>query len=118
MNIEFTSRYGAAGPPSWLRGCFAKCEAMGWYPTQDRPEGRALEADGWYFVKCENCGGTGRCSWLTTITRVPGWFVRGVRWCWTMGPSSTAWRGHPASWTRRAWLTVKIAFLCDLGVRM
>ncbi len=144
MQIEFTSRYGPSGPPSWLRGCQGDCEAMGWVPVfahepsdpnmldpirpclssfQEREirrlinEGRG-QSDGWYFIRCHLCAGTGRCSWLVTIARIPRWLVRGVSWCWYQGPGSTTWRGHPFSYSRKAWLTFKIAFLCDLGWRI
>ena len=105
-NVEFIDRYGSAGPPSWLRGCHGDCEATGWIPAE--PD--------WFH--CPLCAGTGRCSWLATFGRIPRWLWRGVHWCWTMGPRSEVWAGHPFPYARRAWLTFKIAFLCDLGLRM
>lgn len=138
MDVEFTSRYGPAGPPSWLRGCHARCEAMGWYPTQERCEESGVDPyrctrglghdgphetdfasvpdDGWFFVRCQSCNGTGRVSWLRTIARVPKWLVRGVRTCWEFRPSSGV-HVPEWSWIRRAWIAFKVAFLCDLGVR-
>ena len=65
-NVEFTDRYGSAGPPSWLRGCHGDCEATGWIPAE--PE--------WY--SCPACRGTGRVSWWVTLARVPRWLGRGV----------------------------------------
>lgn len=87
LNVEFTDRYGGRAP-SWLRGCFDQCEAMGVIPvfmrvdgTKDarppdetRPElitawqnahaqdGDRLEdiCDGWHFVQCPSCKGTWR----------------------------------------------------------
>jgi hypothetical protein len=143
MNIEFTSRYGPAGPPSWLRGCHGACEAMGFYPVkceggiddvraafgrgeltaiqaraiaQRLAEGR-VETDGWYFLPCDLCSATGRCSWLTTCRRVPRWIWRGMRTCWEFGPSSSV-HCPDWSWSRRMWIAFKVAFLADLGVKM
>ena len=39
MGMELTSRYGAAGPPSWLRACHGECEGMGRYPIEIRSPG-------------------------------------------------------------------------------
>ena len=105
MEIEFTDRYGGR-PPSWLRGCFGDCEATGYYPVSahvpdDAPEDWAIanipaltereraeverriaigqrQPDGWYFLMCPDCKGSGRCSWFTTVTRIPRWLWRGV----------------------------------------
>jgi hypothetical protein len=139
MTIKFTDRYGGR-TPSWLRGCFGECEALGFYPVQGDVKGdlsvfqglsgyelrevrrikkeRGPSDDGWYFVRCPDCHGTGRCSWWITMTRIPEWFMRGVRWCWFNGPNSPNWSGHPSTYPQRAWLTFKIAFLCDLGWRI
>jgi hypothetical protein len=50
LNIEFTDRYGAEGPPPWLFSCHGDCEAMGFYPEPDarhwpRPPGYLLTGD-------------------------------------------------------------------------
>src|SRR3990167_2151324 len=37
------------------------------------------ECDGWHFVACRECHGTGRVSKRTTIARVPRWLVKGAR---------------------------------------
>ena len=115
MNIEFTDRY-SGHPPSWLRFCRGQCEGMGWYPERIATTG--IVDDDYGFVKCPICHGTGRCSWTQTMLRIPQWIGRGIGWCWSCGPSSTMWSGHPASYLRRAWLTFKIAFLCDLGCKI
>jgi hypothetical protein len=144
MNVEFTSRYGPSGPPSWLRGCFDQCEAMGWYPVcahePDNPNGcRLLEmptlsayeaaevaqriadgkrqADGWYFLRCPSCHGTGRVSWFVTLGRIPRWLWRGVGICWKFRPSAPM-HVPEWSWWRRIWIAFKIAFLVDLGVKI
>jgi len=115
--IDFVDRYGPAGPPSLLRGCHhGDCEATGFVPTHTRPLNVPIESDGWYFVRCADCHGTGRCSWRTTCARIPRWFWRGVKWCWTHGPSSDMHRPEWSYW-RRARLTAKVAFLYDLGMR-
>ena len=124
--IEFTDRYGG-NAPSWLRGCHGDCEAMGVVPMNgaelsdiDRTvleHARGKSEDGWYFVECPSCHGTGLCSWLTTVARLPRWLWRGVRTCWNLGPRSEVWTGHPFGYIRRAWVAFKVAFLCDLGMR-
>ena len=134
MNIEFTDRYGG-NVPSWLRGCFGPCEAMGFYPVNDpeltveptdyersqineRIAAGKIEPDGWYFIKCPECHGSGRCSWFTTIKRIPKWIWRGVYSFWQFRPSSPMWQGHSFGTMRRWWVSFKVAFLADLGVRM
>lgn len=142
MNVEFVDRYGEAGPPSWLRACFGQCEGTGRYPVFDpatplrrgdcRPkddltayERRAIdlckrrtgvEADGWYFILCPDCHGSGRVSWPRTFARIPSWLVRGVRTMYEFRPSAPM---HVPEWSygRRLWLAFKVAFLCDLGMR-
>lgn len=84
--IEYTDRYG--GPGGWPDPgtmCKGQCEGMGWVPVkvgtssfggvesaeETDPVLRALWAeaeaeghaeDGWHFVTCPTCGGTGRCG--------------------------------------------------------
>ena len=71
--IEFTDRYQALGIPypDPDTVCHGQCEGTGWVPIardDTREPWRALwleaEAkqptdDGWHFVKCPDCGGTG-----------------------------------------------------------
>lgn len=76
------------------------------------------QPDGWYFLLCPKCGGTGRVPWLVTLARIPRWLWRGVRNMWEFRPSSAIWTGHHTSWWRRAWLGFKVSFLCDLGWRL
>jgi len=141
--IEFTDRYGGR-PPSWLRSCHGDCEAMGYVPipfyegaarendmrvvvvdltAQDIEDWRTAhtaagehECDDWHFVKCRACNGTGRVSWLVTVARIPRWIVKGVRFL----PFAMSKEIAPEGWTwrKRAWVAVKAAWLCDLGVRM
>ena len=71
--MEFTDRYQALGIPypDPKTMCHGDCEGTGWLPI-DRDETdselqamwREAEAikptdDGWHFVKCPECGGTG-----------------------------------------------------------
>lgn len=136
MNVEFTDRYGG-NAPSWLRGCHGDCEAMGVVPIVARgnpgdplfvwPEKDAREialwnmahvdagehdCDGWHFVKCDDCGGSGRVSWLVTVARVPRWLVKGVRF------ARFAMRREisPPDWTFRQRFAnyLNAAFLADL----
>jgi hypothetical protein len=90
MDIEFTDRYGG-NPPAWIRGCHGDCDSMGFYPTQDQsewptdarqfgtPEEDGTPDDGWRFVKCRECNGTGRVSWLVSVARIPRWIWKGIR---------------------------------------
>jgi hypothetical protein len=74
----------------------------------------ATTCDGWHFVKCPACHGTGRVSRLRTVVRLPRWFARGVHILW----SNTRNPYTRAPWTtNRQWyaLLVKTAFLYDLG---
>ena len=45
----------------------------------DQPTKRphSWECDGWHFIECEDCRGTGKVSRLWAILRIPYWFVRG-----------------------------------------
>lgn len=72
--IEFTDRYSAAGiePPHPDTVCQGQCEGMGCVPiakdeTEEPWRTLWLEAerkdpadDGWHFVKCPDCNGTGK----------------------------------------------------------
>lgn len=128
IQIEYTDRYGGR-TPSHLRGCFGQCEAMGVYPVSSTdPELTTAErqriherilvegpaADGWYFITCPECNGTGRVSWLRTIARVPRWLWRGVKLLWQHRPSASVWQGHPASWWARVRINIDCAFVLDL----
>jgi hypothetical protein len=81
MNMQFTDRYDALGirPPSTLTVCRGLCEGTGVVPVR-RPDpavpatehdlrlialwGQAETAepddDGWHFVTCPDCAGSGR----------------------------------------------------------
>lgn len=139
MNIELTDRYDG-NAPSWLRGCF-ECEAMGCVPIKaharidnwgadfDSPccqltdwqqaevnrliaDGKQ-ETDGWYFLQCQHCDGTGRVSWLKTILRIPRWIKKGVVFTFKGAPECSSHMGYLAA----AWLGFKCAFLVDLRLR-
>jgi len=72
MTIEFTDRYQALGIPypDPATMCKGPCEGTGWFPCKkDSPKYSSLWAeaekekptdDGWHFVKCPDCGGTGK----------------------------------------------------------
>lgn len=141
LNVQFTDRYGPDGPPSWLRGCHADCEAMGFVPVwfdfpgntsqlrmapnpqderyrrewQEQHDARPHECDGYHFVKCPACNGTGRVSLLVSFTRVPRWLVKGARFMWDFRRGEM----HPPQWSRwRRFSTLfKCAYLYDLGLR-
>lgn len=112
MGIEFTDRYGGC-PPSGLRGCY-ECEAMGCYP--DMPSGPIdldqFDIDAVQFVRCEVCGGSGRCSWFQTTKRVPRWIVKSMRFTFVEAP-----KFDPRSPRRQTMLLgFKCSFLADLGL--
>ena len=75
MEIEFTDRYKALGIPYPKPDimCEGECEGIGYVPvkfTMDEPwhtlwlEAEAKEPtdDGWHFVICPDCNGTGKKS--------------------------------------------------------
>lgn len=115
--IEFTDRYGG-NMPSSLRGCF-ECDAMGCYPE---PPPEARNPDGtinidcpvdWSFVTCSACNGTAKVSWFTTLRRIPGWLVRGVRFTVIEAPRFYA--GESRITGMKAGFQASI--LADLGIR-
>lgn len=72
--MEFTDRYQALGIPypDPDTMCVSDCEGTGVVPIQDNDasdvyrnlwaeaEAKAASDDGWHFVKCPDCGGTGK----------------------------------------------------------
>lgn len=90
MSMEFVDRYSALGIPypDPETVCTGQCEGVGWVPVymtpvgpfdptrvyskvEDDPKLQALwgeahakphdePCDGWHFVKCPDCNGTGR----------------------------------------------------------
>lgn len=105
MDVEFLDRYDGR-PPSWLRGCFGACQAMGWVPVEsDKSE------DGFDLVKCPRCHGTGRCRWWQTLLRIPIWLVRAIPFIWWSG---TARNLHPPHIKHPWWLGFECAVLADL----
>ena len=73
--VEFTDRYQALGIPypDPKTMCDGDCEGTGWVPCQESDEepyhSLWLEAerenpsnDGWHFVKCPQCDGTGKVN--------------------------------------------------------
>lgn len=73
-DFEFVSRYGTGPGPDPATMCDGQCEGMGVYPQRaDAPDMTAHERaeveriraadgqseDGYYFVRCAECGGTG-----------------------------------------------------------
>lgn len=74
--MEFTSRYEALGVPlpDPATMCQGQCESIGFYPQHrddmsmtpaERAAWDAAEAaehaeDGWHFIRCAECNGTGK----------------------------------------------------------
>jgi hypothetical protein len=95
---------------------------MGWYPTQDvaewpadarapgTPEENGTPDDGWRFVKCPLCKGTGRVSWWISLARVPRWIVRGTKTTWRFTVDRYM---IPPDWS--LWQRFKLAVWCGFG---
>jgi hypothetical protein len=138
IDVEFTDRYSPGHAPSWLRGCFADCEATGHVPVRwvefDAPENghyRALweqahnaavtadpmherTCDGWHFVICPACHGNGTVSRWRSLARVPRWVAKGARILWNN--ARDPYMRAPWTTTRQwYWLLIKTAYLYDLG---
>jgi hypothetical protein len=69
IDYEFTDRYKELGipHPDLATMCKGQCEGTGFYPEDDPTSPLWIEAekvkhsvDGWHFVKCPDCGGTGK----------------------------------------------------------
>lgn len=71
-HVDFSTRYGDMGAamPDPETMCHGECEGTGWVPVTADGDERYAEAwaeaeaitptdDGWHFVKCLDCGGTG-----------------------------------------------------------
>ena len=71
--IIVTDRYGD-NPPDPATVCGGTCEGMGcvpihedetdekWKVLWDEAEKESHADDGWHFVKCPECNGTGKCT--------------------------------------------------------
>jgi hypothetical protein len=74
--FEFTDRYKALGikPPNPITMCDGQCEGTGWVPIHEsdteepfhtlwlEAENKSHAEDGWHFVKCPECNGTGKIN--------------------------------------------------------
>lgn len=123
--MKFFSKHGTYSG-SWLRSCHGPCEATGWFPSDDpsewpprtRPLGfpaRDEEIDdGWRFIPCKECSGTGQASLTISILRLPLWLWRGAKIIWRI----TSRYDKACGLTRweNTKLAVKIAYLIDLGI--
>lgn len=71
--LEFTDRYGGGPRPDPETMCKGQCEGLGTYPCKEAEatsdELKLIEEikstqgrseDGWYFIKCLDCNGTGK----------------------------------------------------------
>lgn len=127
--IEFTDRYDGdpRGRPTFFTGCHAGCMAMGFVPTKQRwfAHRGALtyvgdlppDEDGFRWVRCPGCGGTGRVAWWRNLPHLGEWLWRGVRLVWQ---AATTPGMHPAHWSR--WdafrMAVWASWGADLGLGM
>lgn len=125
MDVEFSDRYGER-MPSWLRGCHGDCEAMGWVPIKHGEARepwaslwRAAEAeepsdDGYHFVRCPQCSGTGRVSVFTSITRIPVWAFRAARQTWQFTRNPDYFVGDQG-FLRRLSFSLYVCFWLDIA---
>ncbi|BBB13614.1 hypothetical protein [Sphingopyxis sp. FD7] len=77
-DLQFTDRYSALGmaPPDPATMCNGQCEGTGVYPIHKdddslteaeraawaAAEEAAPDDDGWHFIKCADCNGTGKSA--------------------------------------------------------
>jgi hypothetical protein len=59
---KFTSRYGDGPLPDPETMCRGGCEGLGCYPDMENygPGKKYTDIDAVPFIKCEQCGGTGK----------------------------------------------------------
>lgn len=84
MNVEFTDRYQALGIPypDAETMCLGMCEGTGFVPVKkdeeqderfialwEEAEKEKPSDDGWHFVKCPDCNGTGLREGAETMER-------------------------------------------------
>lgn len=48
-----------------------------WTAERDHPSD-----DGYHFVRCPQCEGTGKVQWYISLTRIPKWIIRGFKFVW------------------------------------
>lgn len=119
QNIEFVDRYTGdpRGRPTAFNACRGGCEAMGCHPTKTPQSGEEPDEDGFWWVTCAACEGSGRVPLWRGLLRVPGWLWKGVRFIYDTNVGYN--RACRAPWhTRRQHLalTFKCAYLVDLGL--
>ena len=119
QQITFTDRYDGR-PPAWIRSCHAGCQALGVIPepcpsswTCPWPaEHAGADFDGWHFLRCDACQGTGRVPWYVSVARIPRWILKGLRFFDDMArPRYRA--PHMTQW-EHIWLVFKCAFVYEL----
>lgn len=87
---EIVDRYGGRRL-STLRMCGGQCEGLGTYPTtgDDIPDGAVKVSDddmtGWVWVRCEECGGSGKVSRMAAVCGIPRWIVHSGRFLYYAG---------------------------------
>jgi hypothetical protein len=72
--------------------------------------------DGWHFLPCVECRGSGKVPRLRALARVPSWLGKGVKFIFM----AARHREYRAPWMGAGaylWLLVKCAYLYDLGWR-
>lgn len=117
QNIEFVDRYtdDPRGRPTTFNACRGGCEAMGFYPTQTPQPGEEPDEDGWWWVTCAACQGSGRVPLWRGLLRVPGWLWKGAKFVWDVRMFNYP---PPDGVTMAAnmWMAFKCAFMVDLGL--
>lgn len=121
--MMFTSRY-VSKQPSWLTSCHGECDATGFVPVHKKHLGEDdlltelwLEAerfhhsdDEWHFVKCPDCNGTAKVSTLVSLTRVPNWIYRGIKFVLKQKNDKPEWHTKKQHYKNLLWA----AFGADL----
>lgn len=133
LDVEFTDRYDALGikPPKQLTACYGSCEGTGVVPVYRECEATATASctlagetdpklitrweqaeaadptdDGWHFVRCPSCEGSGQAKgMLTPLRRLLPQAIRNARFAWQHLSSRQTWRmdvPHPT------WFNVKL----------
>jgi hypothetical protein len=115
MQVEFVDRYTGdpRGRPTEFNAC-RECEAMGCYPTQTAQFDEEPDEDGWWWVHCQACDGTGRVPLWRGLLRVPRWLWKGIPFIWNTRRFNPPPEG--VSMAANMWMAFKCAYMVDMGL--
>jgi hypothetical protein len=84
-----------------------------WYDAKwVEAEAEVPSDDGWHFLECYDCRGTGRVSLLRAAARIPRWILKGFRFV----RSAPEYRTDHQTRADAYWLAFRCAFLTELRV--